>query len=198
VPEAARTRHRRRKGGEPIYLLSLNGSALLGTAIGLATDWAPGCRSGRQGTAQSGLIGSKSGLWLQGRFFVRPVATLPLLPIRIAGSQSHPCARPSTHDHMLAVRAWPPAEIRSRTGPFDRRSCEAPNGPLFLWLAVSKMLHRSLGRQGYVHPLSAFAALTDRERSRQRVPSALRAPLTRRVFPGATSFQHQPTREESP
>jgi hypothetical protein len=40
--------------------------------------------------------------------------------------------------------------------------------------------------------------LTDRERSRQNFSSALRAPLTLRRFPGAFSFQQQPTGEESP
>ena len=66
-----------------------------------------------------------------------------------------------------------------------------------MWLAVFKMMHRSAGRQGYGQLLTALAALTDRERSRQNFSSALRAPLTLRLSPGAASFQHQPTREES-
>jgi hypothetical protein len=66
------------------------------------------------------------------------------------------------------------------------------------WLAVFKMMHRSVGRQGCGQVLAAFAALTDRRRSRQNFPSALRAPLTLRRVPGAFSFQQQPTREETP
>jgi single-strand DNA-binding protein len=46
------------------------------------------------------------------------------------------------------------------------------------WLAAFKMMHRSVGRQGCGQLLAAFAALTDRKRSRQNFPSALRAPLT--------------------
>jgi hypothetical protein len=76
-------------------------------------------RTGHQGADPAGkglLIRASLGRsrsWLQGRFFVRPVAKLALLPIRIAGSLSHPCARPSTHSHMLAVR------------PGHRRRCAA-------------------------------------------------------------------------
>jgi hypothetical protein len=196
VPGTPWTRHRRRRERDPEGSLSM-GQLCRSTAIGLATDWASGCRSGRQGTAQSGLIGSKQVL-VAGPI-LRPTggetcATahqdrwFPVSSLRTAiNPQSH-ARRPT----------WPPAEMRCRISPFGQRSCEAPNGPLLLWLAVSKMLHRSLGRQGYGQPQSALAVLTDRERSRQRFPSALRAPLTRRVFPGATSFQHQPTREESP
>ena len=66
-----------------------------------------------------------------------------------------------------------------------------------MWLAVFKMMHRSGGRQGYGQLLTAFAGLTDRERSPQNFSSALRAPLTLRLSPGAASFQHQPTREET-
>jgi hypothetical protein len=54
----------------------------------------------------------------------------------------------------------PPAAIRCRTSLLGQRSSEAPNDPLLLWLAVSKMLHRSLGRQGYGQPLSALAGLS--------------------------------------
>jgi hypothetical protein len=67
-----------------------------------------------------------------------------------------------------------------------------------MWLAAFKMMHRSGGRQGYGQLLTTLAALTDRDRSRQNFSSALRAPLTLRRFPGAFSFQQQPTREESP
>jgi hypothetical protein len=66
-----------------------------------------------------------------------------------------------------------------------------------MWLAVFKMMHRSGGRQGYGQLLTAFAGLTDRERSPQNFSSALWAPLTLRLSPGAASFQHQPTREET-
>jgi hypothetical protein len=66
------------------------------------------------------------------------------------------------------------------------------------WLAAFKMMHRSVGRQGCGQVPAALAALTDRRRSRQNFSSALRAPLTLRLFPGAFSFQQQPTREESP
>ena len=66
------------------------------------------------------------------------------------------------------------------------------------WLAAFKMMHRSVGRQGCGQLLAALAAPTDRRRFRQNFSSALRAPLTLRRFPGAFSFQQQPTREESP
>jgi hypothetical protein len=64
-------------------------------------------------------------------------------------------------------------------------------------LAVFKMMHRPSGRQGCGQLLTALAGLTDRERSRQNFSSALWAPLTLRLSPGAASFQHQPTREET-
>jgi hypothetical protein len=73
-----------------------------------------------------------------------------------------------------------------------------------MWLAAFKMMRRSVGHQGCGQLLAALAAsyfdtvLTDRRRSRQNFSSALRAPLTPRRFPGAFSFQQQPTREESP
>jgi hypothetical protein len=66
-----------------------------------------------------------------------------------------------------------------------------------MWLAVFKMMHRSGRRQGCGQLLAAFAGLTDRDRSPRNFSSALRAPLTLRLSPGATSFQHQPTREET-
>jgi len=52
-----------------------------------------------------------------------------------------------------------------------------------MWLAVFKMMHRSGGGQGYEQLLTALAALTDRDRSRQNFSSALRAPLTLRLSP---------------
>jgi hypothetical protein len=67
-----------------------------------------------------------------------------------------------------------------------------------MWLAAFKMMRRSVGRQGCGQVPAAFAALTDRRRSRQNFSSALRASLTLRRFPGAASFQQQSTREESP
>jgi hypothetical protein len=77
----------------------------------------------------------------------------------------------------------------------DLAQCSLSRSPV--WLAVFKMMHRSAGRQGYGQLLAAFAGLTDRERSSQNFSSALRAPLTLRLSPGAASFQHQPTREET-
>jgi hypothetical protein len=152
------------EGKGPIYFPSLNGSALLeyghppGNGLGTQVQIRP-ARDCSIGPHWVEAARSTTCLWLQGRFFVRPVATLPLGP---SGSLV-PCFIPA-HRHQPTVTCspsdLPPAEIRCRISPFGQRSCEVPNDPLLLWLAVSKMLHRSLGRQGYGQPLSALAGLS--------------------------------------
>jgi hypothetical protein len=92
----------------------------------------------------------------------------------------------------------PPARISCGASSLGQRSREVFEvSPSSMWLVVFKMMHRSGGRQGYGQLLTALAGLTDRERSPQNFSSALWAPLTLRLSPGAASFQHQPTREET-
>ena len=110
--------------------------------------------------------------------------------------------------YLVTSRPTPPCDHLRTDAPLARISCGASSlgqrsGEVFevslssMWLAVFKMMHRSGGRQGYGQLLTAFAGLTDRERSPQNFSSALRAPLTLHLSPGAASFQHQPTREET-
>jgi hypothetical protein len=117
-------------------------------------------------------------------------------PISIAAAQlaSPAHCHPATYGRMDP----PTAVISCGVSSLGQRSREVFEVSLSsMWLAVFKMMHRSVGRKGYGQLLTAFAALTDRERTRQNFSSALWAPLTLRLSPGATSFQHQPTREET-
>jgi hypothetical protein len=104
------------------------------------------------------------------------------------------------HGHPSSL-AYGRARRRQQTAAEPARSAsDLPRCSLSLssmWLAVFKMMHRSGGRQGCGQLLTALAALTDRARSRQNFSSALWAPWTLRLSPGAASFQHQPTREET-
>jgi hypothetical protein len=122
------------------------------------------------------------------------------IPIRMAGTSSRPGLWPPC-DHLRTDA--PTAVISCGVSSFGHRSCAV--------FAVS--LSRVAGclqddapvrRASRLRTTSDGArfvlfdtALTDRDRSRQNFSSALRAPLTLRLFPGATSFQHQPTREET-
>ena len=115
-----------------------------------------------------------------------------LLPVLVPahGHQHSPTCNADTLHRRRPDQLQVPAPSAT-----DLARCSLSRSPM--WLAVFKMMHRSVGRQGCGELLAALAALTDRERSRQNFSSALWAPLTLRLSPGATSFQHQPTRDET-
>jgi hypothetical protein len=91
-----------------------------------------------------------------------------------------------------------------RAGSVGQQECEVSDVPLsevagcFQDDAPVRRASRLRTASGGACCVYLDTVLTDRDRSHQNFPSALRAPLTLRRSPGATSFQQQPTREESP
>jgi len=168
-----------------------------GRPSGNGQRFEPTARVGQE-NASSGAIGSMPGFRSPVRSFVRPRATtLPTVP----GGSSVRNPDP-VHGHPpMALETVLARQRRGTAGePAQLASCSGrcPISLSRMWLAAFKMMPRSVGRQGCGQLLVALAALADRRRSRQNFSSALRAPLTLRRFPGAFSFQQQPTREESP
>jgi hypothetical protein len=137
--------------------------------------------------------------WGHGRIEVSMPSGVDVLSIPCRRLDAHPLTGSSPA--LTYMRCGKPAPAKA-----DQLQVPAPSASdlalyslsrSLVWLAVFKMMHRSGGRQGFGQLLAALAALPDRERSRQNFPSALRAPLTLRLSPGAASFQHQPTRKET-
>jgi hypothetical protein len=122
-------------------------------------------------------------------------------PRRWCEPQSRPApSRPSPPTCWPARRRWgsaaEPSSIHRGSSDvfgvplFDAAGCLQDDAPV---RRASRLRTTSDG----VRCVLFDTALTDRERSRQNSSSALWAPLTLRLSPGATSFQHQPTREET-
>jgi len=156
-----------------------------------------------QDSARSDAIGSMQGLRLPVRSFVRPRATtLPTVP---GGSSVRNPDR--VHGHpLVALQMVPARQRRGKAGePAQHQlGCEVFDVPLsdvagcFQDDAPVRRASRLRTTSGGDRCIYFETALADRERSRQNFSSALRAPLTLRLYPGAFSSQQQPTREESP
>jgi hypothetical protein len=118
-----------------------------------------------------------------------------------------PCLVPA-HGHLSTDRGrrseLPSVGDSWRASSVCQLVCEVPDVPLsdvagcFQDDAPVRRASRLRTTPGGAPCVHFVTALTDRDRSRQNFPSALRAPLTLRRFPGAFSFQQQSTREESP
>jgi len=156
-----------------------------------------------QERARSGAIGSMQGLRLPVRSVGRPVATtLPTVPD--GSSVGGPV---SLYGHpSVALQMVPARQRRGTAGESAQHQlgCEVFDIPLSDVAgclqddAPVRRASRLRTTSGGARCVYFDTALADRERSRQNFSSALRAPLTLRLYPGAFSFQQQPTREESP
>jgi hypothetical protein len=167
-----------------------------------------------QESARSGAIGSMQGLGLPVRSFVRPIATtLPTVPD--GTSVRSPV---SVHGHpSVALEMMPARQRRGTAGePAQHQlGCEVFDVPLSVVAGClqddvpvrrSSRLRTTSGGARCVYfetaststPCSLTVAGPARTSPRPCVSPVMRAPLTLRRFPGAFSFQQQPTREESP
>jgi hypothetical protein len=114
-----------------------------------------------QESARSGVIGSMPGLRLPVRSFVRPIATtLPTVPG--GSSVRNPDLSMATHSWLCrwCWRANDGVQLASQLNTSWGTRCSTSLSRM--WLAASKMMHRSGGRQGCGQLLAAIAGFTSK------------------------------------
>jgi len=155
------------------------------------------------GSAPLGAIGSAPSLRLPARFSFRLGTTMPSTSQTSRWRPISPLSM-ATSPRIKVEGADVPVGDSWRASSVGQLVCEVSDIPLsdvagcFQDDAPVRRESRLRTTSGGACCVYLNTVLTDRRRSRQNFSSALRAPLTLRRFPGAFSFQQQPTREESP